>query len=289
MRVPVQARRELAQEVRVAGAVQRVQVRALRALERERERVEVQDAARVRAGQGRGRALGPARARGVGRDVPRESTVLAARSQPRATVAGRLAMSWMWAVTIDASWPECSRSTQTRRRPSSWAGTMSWYQLTAAWTQFARAHAGARLEGLEVAERGLVAARLLGGHDEVDRDAERGAGGLEQVVVAVREDAELPARPRAAPRAPPTVSGNALDRVPPRPPAGPGSAIELERAARRARGALAQDRPCTTRSAGRAGPRAPPRGTRARGPRSARRRPARGCAGTRICQSSSVP
>ena len=46
------------------------------------------------------------------------------------------------AVTIDASWPESSRSTQTRRSPSSRAGTMSCHQLTAACTQSARVDAG---------------------------------------------------------------------------------------------------------------------------------------------------
>ncbi len=54
---------------------------------------------------------------------------------------------------------------------------------------------GARLEGLEVAERRLVAADLLGGDEAVDLDAERSPCGLEQVVVAVGEDAELPAVP----------------------------------------------------------------------------------------------
>ena len=48
-------------------------------------------------------------------------------------------MSCTRAVTIDASWPESSRSTQTRRSPSSRAGTMSCHQLTAACTQSARA------------------------------------------------------------------------------------------------------------------------------------------------------
>ena len=47
-------------------------------------------------------------------------------------------MSSTRAVTIDGSWPESSRSTQTRRSPSSRAGTMSCHQLTAAWTQSSR-------------------------------------------------------------------------------------------------------------------------------------------------------
>ena len=48
------------------------------------------------------------------------------------------AMSGTRAVTIDASCPESSRSTQTLRSPSSFAGTMSCHQLTAACTQCVR-------------------------------------------------------------------------------------------------------------------------------------------------------
>jgi len=59
------------------------------------------------------------RGRGRRRFPPRYS-IPKDRSAP-----GKLAISWMWAVTIEASWPVCSRSTQIRLMPSTCAACIS--------------------------------------------------------------------------------------------------------------------------------------------------------------------
>ena len=82
------------------------------------------------------------------------------------------------------------RSIQTVVSPSRLAGTWSWYRLWATCRIRSRGTADPLEQGREVRLVGLVRADLLGGHDPVEVDAEPPCGGREQVVVAVRQDAE---------------------------------------------------------------------------------------------------
>ena len=83
----------------------------------------MQDAAGVAAGQDRRRPLGAARAGRVALDIAPDGVLEGSAERGHATgsrsaaIRARLAMSLTRAVTIDASWPESSRSTQTLRRP----------------------------------------------------------------------------------------------------------------------------------------------------------------------------
>ena len=240
------------------------------------------------AGQERGRALGAARARGVAprrsaRSTSRRSAVTAAghrggQARHVVHVGGddRRVVARVLAVDPDAAQPQLPRRDHV----------------------VAPAHRGvdpvrARRRRcaprrLEVAERRLVAAHLLGGHDEVDRDAERGAGGLEQVVVAVGQDAELPALPLQLLERRRRVRER-LDRVP---PVDEQVAVDRRAGARAARaGTRAGSSLYDAVGSSRCDLGLDRVERRARARRSARRPPARGCAGTRIaspaaCRSS---
>ena len=113
IRVAVQPRRVLAEQIDVAIAVQRPQVRTLAAGERERERIEVQDAARVTARQHGRRPSGAPLALGVACPVAGDRAgqgrvethggLRHGASYSLAAIWASEAMSGTRAVTIEAS------------------------------------------------------------------------------------------------------------------------------------------------------------------------------------------
>ena len=92
------------------------------------------------------------------------------------------------------------RSIQTVVMPSALAGTWSWNRLWATWRMRSRGTSDSGERQLEVPRVGFVAAGLLGGHDPVECDAEAAIGHGEQVVVAVRDDAQPVASGQAGER-----------------------------------------------------------------------------------------
>ena len=88
----------------------------------------------------------------------------------------------------------CRRSIQTVVMPSDLAGTWSWNRLWATWRIRSRGTSMRSNASSKLASLGLVAPGLFGRDDPVERDPELPVRCREQVVVAVRDDAEAVAR-----------------------------------------------------------------------------------------------
>ena len=179
-----------------------------------------------------------------------------------------------------------SRLIQTLRRPSSFAGTMSWKSDAPTCTWPSRGARCAREELLPVPVRRLVRADLLRDDDLVERHADLHLRRGDVVVVGVREDRELPAARRAAPRARRAPRGTRASRAATRRAPCSCAGRRAEPAHRLgqhlavARGCRRAAAPARPRGSARAARRRAPRRRRARA-RRGRRRPSRSA-----CRSS---